>query len=256
MHRLSYSRNQTSHFENQNFGDLRHHVSGQAGMAPWGVQSATVDNHQGFQASQALFSFGRPDMHGMNAHVNNSHMNNMVSGPSNPIHGMMSGFNSHMNSSSSSPNGHVNNMMPPSNSHMKNALSPINGHTNSMASGLDGHMGTMMSGDGGNAGNFAPLSQLSSLSSGSGLYDDMPTTCMPYTTTMSYNTSYSTSTPSLYSQQYSNSVSHAPIMPPLYNLQHSNNTSSQGMHTLPLPNPGPVWHQNNCHSSGGMVFNN
>ncbi|KEF57551.1 uncharacterized protein A1O9_05469 [Exophiala aquamarina CBS 119918] len=262
MHRLTYSRNHTSHLDNQEFEDSRQRISGQAGIAPWGVQAAPVDNHQGFQASQALFSFGRPDLHGMNTHMNNNHMSSMVSGSSNTSHGMMSGFNSHTNSSSSPPNEPMSNMMSPSNAHMKNALSPGNCHSNHMVSGLDSHMGIMMSGHGGNAGNFAPLSQLSSLSSGSGLYDDMPTTSMPYTNsmpytiTMPYNATHSNSMPPLYSQQHTNSVSHAPSVPPLYNQQYSNTASSQGMHTLPLPNPGPIWHQNSCHGSSGMVFNN
>ena len=92
-HRLSYSTN----FETPNFG---HHIAGQAGMAPWGVAPAAVDDHQGFPAPQTMFSFGRPDMHSLNPHMNNNHMNSLLSGSGNLTNSMMPSFGSLMNTSS------------------------------------------------------------------------------------------------------------------------------------------------------------
>lgn len=254
MHRLTVQRNRLSHLENQNVGDFRQHLSNPAGMAAWGLQHASINNNSGFQASQSSFPFAHSHIHGIHAHMNNSHMNNnhmsnMASGHSTHMNNMTSGFNAHMNSSLSPTNVHMNNMISPTNAQMNNTLSPANSHVNSMTSDIDAHMGNLMGGDGANSGNFAPLSQLSSMSSGSGHYDDMPTTSMPYTT------AYTTSMPPFYNQQYSNSASHTLSVPPLDNQSFSNNAPSQGIYTLPLPNPAYIFQQHNSYGSTGMVTN-
>lgn len=176
-------------------------------------------------------------------------MNNMASGHSTQMNNMTSGFDAHMNNSLSPTNVHMNNMISPTNAQMNNTLSSANGHINSMASGIDAHTGNMMSGGGSNAGNFAPLSQLSSLSSGSGQYDDMPAT------SMSYPTAYTASMPPFYNQQYSNHASQPTSVPPLYNQSFPNNVPPQGIHKLPLPNPSFVFQQNNSYGGTSMVTN-
>jgi hypothetical protein len=72
---------------------------------------------------------------------------------------------------------------------------------------------------------------------------------------MPYTTAYTTSMPRFYNQQYSNNASHPASMPPLYNQSFSNNVPSQGIHTLPLPNPPYGFQQHNSYGSTSMVTN-
>lgn len=179
-----------NHLENQHVGDLRQHNNHSASVMTGyrSSEAVSVNNNPAFhQASQGPFAFGGAP----NTFTGlNTHMANMPSGASTQSSSMEFGYSRSMNASE-----------PPSSS---------NNSSNPRMADLFSTTRNRMGRDDGNSANFASQSQFSSFSSGSGQYDDMPTTSMSYpasyTTSMPNSAQYITSTP--YSTQNTTSMPH------------------------------------------------
>lgn len=243
-----------SHLDNQHVGDLRQHNNSNASVVAGyrsGDPGSVNDNPAFHQTSQGPFAFGgAPNTFtGMN-----THMASMPSGASTQSSSMEFGYSRSMNA-----------LEPPTSSNNSN---------NARMADLFSTTRNRIGRDDGNSGNFASQSQFSSFSSGSGQYDDMPTTSMSYapsyTTSMPNSTQYITSTPYTthnttsmphigspqyttgmsYTQNYSTSMSDATLYTtnplPFYSTQYPSNASPA------LPSMPPLYDHQNLSSSSSQ----